>query len=374
MTTVYVHSGDEAAPIQVGLAYVTARKGHLSSTFAYSHEYLASRQAHVIDPEFPLQAGNWPARYELPGSLMDSTPDRWGRNLISKRYPGRRLDNLDYLLGVSDITRQGALRFTTELSGPFQHPDATVPRLVALRQLLEAVRLVESPTEGSEAVKFLLDAGSGSLGGARPKAAVDNNGRLYLAKFPHSHDRRDVITAEYDALQGARKSGIRVPDCQLVKVGDDNVLLVERFDRANVAGTQTRVPYISAMTAVGARDGEQRDYLDILDFITKHGSKPQLDTAELLRRIRYTIEIHNTDDHLRNHGFLLERGGWRLSPVFDINPNPNRNEQRQTPLGGHTDTVGSLRFLEELERGAQWGTTPSPSTRAGARNDNVGGV
>lgn len=350
MTTIYVYSGAENASASVGLVYLSQRKGRLASTFAYSPDYLAVPGSYAIDPEFPLQAGNWPARLELPGSLMDSTPDRWGRNLINKRYPGRRLNNLDYLLGVSDITRQGALRFKTDQDGVFEYPDTKVPKLVALAELFAATQAVESPSNADEAVRFLLEAGSGSLGGARPKAAVTIDGSLYLAKFPHKNDQEDVITAEYRALQGAKQQGMRVPECQLVKVGDAAVLLIKRFDRLLINGECQRVPYISAMTALGAEDGEQRDYLEIIDFISRYGSQPKEDISELLKRVRYTIEINNTDDHLRNHGFLFEKGGWRLSPLFDVSPNPDLNATRQTALGGHTDATNSMQVLEELEQ------------------------
>ena len=350
MTVIHVFAGAEKTPNNVGLAYVNQRRGKLTSTFAYSHDYLAVESSFAIDPELPLQAGNWPVAHELPGSLMDSAPDRWGRNLINKRYPGRRLNNLDYLLGVSDITRQGALRFKTEQDGVFQYPDAKVPKLVALPELLDASREIDDPRKSEEAVKFLLEAGSGSLGGARPKAVIEKNGELFLAKFPHASDQTDVISAEYNALQQARMLGMDVPECELVRVGDAQVLLTKRFDRRVTDSINERVPYISAMTALGATDGEQRDYLEIVDFISRFGSRPKQDAAELIKRIRYTIEINNTDDHLRNHGFLYEKGGWHLSPLFDVNPNPNVYELRQTSLDGHTDQANSMRALEQLER------------------------
>jgi serine/threonine-protein kinase HipA len=346
---VFVYGGSEHAPDITGQAYVNQRRGRLSSTFAYDPNYLANPNAYAIDPELPLQAGNWAASHELPGALMDAAPDRWGRNLINKRYPGRRLSNLDYLLGVSDISRQGALRFKTEPGGKFQYPDTKVPKLLALPELLDAAMAVDDARHGEDAVRFLLDAGSGSLGGARPKAVVEKDGRLFLAKFPHKNDQGDVIADEYRALTGAQGYGITVPASELVRIGDANVLLVERFDRSYASGSCERIPYISAMTALSAIDGEQRDYLEIIDFITRFGSHPKQDIDELLRRVRYTIEINNTDDHLRNHGFLYEKGGWRLSPLFDVNPEPNPAVARQTAFGGCTDAQGSLRMIEEYE-------------------------
>jgi serine/threonine-protein kinase HipA len=350
MTTVYTYAGEESNPRFVGQAYANRRKGRLATTFAYDYDYLAERSAFSIDPELPLQAGNWPVTHELPGSFMDSTPDRWGRNLIGRRYPGRRLDNLGYLLNTSDLTRQGALRFKTEQGGAFQYPDTSIPKLVALPELLNAARTIDNPRYGDEAIRYLLEAGSGSLGGARPKAVVEKDGFLFLAKFPHQNDEIDVIAAEYLALIEAGRQQMDIPTCELIGIGDANVLLVQRFDRRYSKGSSERVPYISAMTALGAVDGEQRDYLEIIDFITRHGSRPKEDKAELLRRIRYTIEINNTDDHLRNHGFLYEKGGWRLSPLFDINPNPDKNALRQTSFAGYLDAEGSLQALDKLER------------------------
>jgi serine/threonine-protein kinase HipA len=349
MTTVYIYAGGASNPCFVGQAYVNQRKGRLATTFAYDYDYLAERSSFSIDPELPLQAGNWPVTHELPGSFMDSTPDRWGCNLINRRYPGRRLDNLDYLLNTSDLTRQGALRFKTEQNGVFKYPDTSVPKLVALPELLDAAGAIDNPRHGDEAIRYLLEAGSGSLGGARPKAVVEKDGCLFLAKFPHQSDETDVIAAEYQALIEAGKRQMDVPACELISVSGANVLLVKRFDRCYLKGSSERVPYISAMTALGAVDGEQRDYLEIIDFIMQYGSRPKRDITELLRRVRYTIEISNTDDHLRNHGFLYEKNGWCLSPLFDINPNPNRNVQRQTSFAGCLDAESSLQALDEWE-------------------------
>jgi serine/threonine-protein kinase HipA len=350
MTTLYVYGGSESAPQEVGLAYVNFRKGRLSSSFAYSQEYLQTTGAYQIDPELELQTGNWPLAGELPGCFLDSAPDRWGRNLINKQFAGRKLNNLDYLLAVSDRTRQGALRFKTTQEEAFQHPSANVPKLLDLPQLLDASNAIDHPKQGQEAIKYLLEAGSGSLGGARPKAIVEKNGQLYLAKFPHKSDETNVIATEFHALMKARSRGMDVPDCELVSVGGADVLLIKRFDRDYTSGENSRIGYLSAMSALVAVDGEQRDYLEIIDFITRYGSRPKSDIAELLRRIRYTIEINNTDDHLRNHGFLHEKGGWHLSPLFDINPNPNPNSQRQTTLGGATDAEGSWEVLQRLEK------------------------
>jgi serine/threonine-protein kinase HipA len=350
MTRVFTYAGDEHSPALVGVAYANFRRRRLSSTFAYEQGYLASEGAWQIDPELELRLGNWPLAGELPGSFLDATPDRWGRNLIQRRFPGKSLSNLDYLLQTSDISRQGALRFKTEAEGEFQHPLCSIPKLIALPQLLQAARSVNDRRHGEEACRYLLDAGTASLGGARPKAVVEDNGKLYLAKFPHSHDEHNVIADEYKALAEARKRGIDAAACSLVKVGGDDILLLERFDRGYGRSQARRIGYISAMTALAARDGEQRDYLEMLAFISRHGSRPKDDAKELLRRVRYFVEINNTDDHLRNHGFLREKGGWRLSPAFDINPDPSSSTQRQTSFDGAVTADATILALDRFER------------------------
>jgi serine/threonine-protein kinase HipA len=350
MTRIFTFTGNEEAPLLTGVAFANVRRGHLSSTFASEQSYLASATAWQIDPELELRLGNWPLSGELPGSFLDATPDRWGRNLIQRRHPGRSLSSLDFLMETSDISRQGALRFKTEPEGDFLHPESSIPKLISLPSLLNAVHSIDNKRGGDEAVRYLLDAGTASLGGARPKAVVENNGRLYLAKFPHRHDAYDVIEAEYRALSDAKSRGINAASCSLVKVSGASVLLVERFDRDYGQTGMRRIGYISAMTALGVRDGEQRDYLEIIDFITRFGSRPDDDIRELLRRVRYSVEINNTDDHLRNHGFLQEKGGWHLSPAFDINPDPRAGAPRQTSFAGANTSDATLQTLEEFER------------------------
>jgi serine/threonine-protein kinase HipA len=159
-----------------------------------------------------------------------------------------------------------------------------------------------------------------------------------------------VIEAEYRALQEAGKRGINVSSCTLVKACGANFLLLERFDRCYAGGQVQRIGYISAMTALGAQDGEQRDYLEIIDFIRTFGSRPHEDTKELLKRIRHSVEANNTDDHLRNHGFLHEKGGWHLSPAFDINPNPSGSTQRQTSFAGSLTAESTMQALDLYER------------------------
>lgn len=336
---VHVHMDDgTGASRPVGAVFFTARAGRLvSSTFRYDTDYLASSTAFAIDPALSLHVGAQNV-HGLPGALQDCSPDRWGRNLILKQAratarvehrASATLTDADFLLGVSDVTRQGALRFRAETNGEFLAAGGNVPKLIELPRLLRAADVV-SRDDDLAAVKELLDAGTGSLGGARPKASVRDSDHLFIAKFPHGSDEYDVVAWEKTALDLAAKSGIRVPRSRPIKIRGRSVLLLERFDRRD----GRRVPYISAMTLLEAHDGDAHDYTEIAETLPDVGAATAQDLRELWRRIAFSVLINNTDDHLRNHGFLREPGGWRLSPAFDINPNPDPGVSRQTGIGG----------------------------------------
>lgn len=328
-----------AQSVQAGTTFFTQRRGApVSAIFTYSASYLAFSRAIAIDPNLPLVAGSQPFD-RLPGAFQDCAPDRWGRNLIVRRArtltvekAGRAptLNDVDFLAGVSDFTRQGALRFTLPGSTTFLDPDVTIPKLIALPHLLRAVDRLADDENSEEAIKALLDAGSGSLGGARPKASViDSGSQLLLAKFPHRNDQWDIMGWEKTALDLAERAGIDVPRRRLAGIDGRQVLLLERFDRSG----DRRIPYISAMTLTSGRDGEDHDYADIATYLCEVGSHVDADLAQLFRRTALSCAIHNTDDHLRNHGFLGSTAGWRLSPLFDVNPNPELSEGRQTSIG-----------------------------------------
>lgn len=332
----------------VGQVHFTRQRQRISTTFLYAPEYLASGGMN-IDPSLMLVAG---AQHQegLLGAFGDTAPDRWGRNLIEKaerarareqeRAP-RRLDDVDFLLGVSDNTRQGALRFRWAGENQFLGEPSTVPKLISLPSLLRASDEVVSDDEGSAAIKHLLDTGTTGLGGARPKASVRlDNGDLAIAKFPHGSDAWDVMAWEATMLDMLGSVGIRVPEHRLVKVGQRSVVLVRRFDRTE--GGERR-GYISAMTATGSRDGERRDYLDIVEAVRDISASPKKDHQELFCRVVFSVAMGNTDDHLRNHGFLAVDGSWELSPVFDINPNPDLYKARATSI------MGADYFPEEVE-------------------------
>jgi serine/threonine-protein kinase HipA len=220
------------------------------------------------------------------------------------------------------------------------HPASDVPKLVALPKLLYAAERF-SAEEDESSISYLLDAGSASLGGARPKASVTDNGKLLMAKFPHRQDEWDVMGWEWVMLEMAGEFHIRVPAHKLVPIDGRNVLITERFDRDG----DTRIGYISAMTLLGLEDGERADYADIALGLRDVSVSPKDDLEELFRRIVFSIFVNNTDDHLRNHGFIRSGSGWRLSPLFDVNPNPVTSEQRVTSLFGETQRALALDAL-----------------------------
>ena len=266
----------------------------------------------------------------LFGAIGDSAPDRWGRALMMRAEarrdrkagePPRTLGEADYLLLVDDETRQGALRFAEQEGGPFlrQVIDHRTPPLIELPALLAASEHVYDEVETGEDLRLLLAPGS-SLGGARPKASVrDRDGELAIAKFPHHTDRISTVLWEAVALRLASAAGINTAIGRVERVAARSVFLLLRFDRE---GT-TRRPFLSAMSMLGAVDHETRSYLEIADAIQRYGAAPSEDLHELWRRIVFSVMISNTDDRLRNHGFLYEGNrGWRLSPACDLNPVP----------------------------------------------------
>lgn len=347
--------GDEAErAVPVGVAYVVVGRQRVSTSVVYDPGYLADPRGVDLEPLLPRRAGQQYVE-GLPGCLQDSAPDRWGRTLIDRRRrleqvrAGRRLPvatAVDYLLGVSDLTRQGDLRIADDRQGPFLAEGHEVPKLLALPELLAAADAAAADPDDLAAVTTLLEAGSGSLGGARPKASVlDVNGRLMIAKFPHRDDEWDVMAWEATALDLAELAGVRVPRRRLVTIGDRHVLVVERFDRTPAG---SRVGYLSAMSLLGARDGDERDYADIAEALQDAGSEVRDDLTQLFRRVVFSVAVHNTDDHLRNLGLLRGSGGWTLSPAFDVNPDPDPGKDRVTAICGAVgpdDEVDGLRAL-----------------------------
>jgi serine/threonine-protein kinase HipA len=334
--------------LNVGTAFISVRRRTASTTFTYSSAYLARPGAYALDPGLPLESGAHHVQ-GLPGAFADSAPDRWGRRIIAKRFRqlAREAERTvsepterDYLLEVSDLTRQGALRFRRD-TGPHLHPETRVPKLVALPALLNAAHAIDSDKDPTDALKILLDAGTGSLGGARPKASVMDGDKLAIAKFPHQSDEWSVIAWEAATLQMAKAAKVHVPDFRLERVGSSPVLLLDRFDRQG----NTRFGYVSGMTMLQENDGSNSDYLDLLDVIAESSNDAKADREELFRRVAFNLMVNNTDDHMRNHGFLRGKAGWRLSPAFDVNPNPDVAAAHQTSFGGadiRDDASGAL--------------------------------
>lgn len=231
------------------------------------------------------------------------------------RKPRTLLDS-DFLLSVNDATRQGVIRLSADDGKSFLAESGadSVPPLVSLPRLLNAVRNIDARTETDADLRVLVAPGS-SLGGARPKASVlGTNGELLIAKFPSRNDDRDIPLWEYVTFMLARRAGIRTPEVQLHTVAGKNVLLVQRFDRRGA----DRIPFISAMILLQARDGDHMSYVDMASVLQAEGSAPAEDLHELWSRMVFNMCVYNVDDHLRNHGFLREPLGWRLSPVYDL--------------------------------------------------------
>lgn len=329
-----------------------------SATFSYREDYLQRADAYELDPGLPLQAGQQqtPVKQALFGAMSDCAPDGWGRRLLrraeAERFRAARtrqhgLAEVDFLLGVRDDLRQGALRFRGHDSERYLAVDTEgVPHLIGLPRLLNATEELERDEPTSEDLRLLLHGGS-SLGGARPKAHVlDTEGRLAIAKFPSPMaDDWDVIRWEAVALTLAGDAGITVAEHDLHVIENRPVLVVRRFDREG----ETRIGYLSAMTMLQTRDGEQASYLEIGQAIEEHSPGAVADLRELWRRIVFTILISNTDDHLRNHGFLRKStAGWSLSPAFDLNPNPEGGaKQLATAIDEH-DTRPSITTALEV--------------------------
>ncbi|MCW2833256.1 MAG: hypothetical protein JWN68_1209 [Nocardioides sp.] len=331
-----------------GTARFDRRRNQTTTSFDYDSAYLADPASYPIDPalSFDTRGG---VVSGLPGAFADCAPDRWGQMLISKRIrasetgTARSISELDYLLGVSDTTRQGALRFRRAGSTMFENAEADVPQHIKLPELLHASdQVARDGSEDLTAIKLLLNAGTGSLGGARPKASIIGQDELlYIAKFPRHTDEWDVMAWEKTALDLADRAGIAVPRTILVKVSGRSVLLLERFDRRN----GLRVGYMSAMTLIEGSDGGGYDYLDVAAGLVDVSGSADEDLSQMWRRMAFSVAIHNTDDHMRNHGLLREPKGWRLSPAFDVNPNPDDAEERATSIAGETSRQGEVQAL-----------------------------
>lgn len=328
---------------RVGTLYRHDMRTDLAASFAYDEGWLNSGLAFMLDPRLELWRGEQhpPADFPAFGVFMDSAPDRWGRVLMERREAAaasreeRRMRNLreiDFLLGVYDQTRMGALRFRNVQGGPFLDDSAyAAPPVTDLRELAYISQRVEEPgvenlPEYERWLAMLVAPGS-SLGGARPKANfTDIEGGLWIAKFPARDDRYDVGAWEFVVHELAQRAGIQVPLARMEALSDRyRTFCVSRFDRLD----GERRMYASAMTLLERRDGQEgASYLDLAEFISDQGARGHVadDLAQLFRRVLFNILVGNRDDHLRNHGFIREESGWRLAPAFDMNPSLTKQE------------------------------------------------
>jgi serine/threonine-protein kinase HipA len=327
-------------PVLMGTLFAAPSRGKEIFSFEYDKEWLQSPYAQSLDPDLGLFTGPQYARdgHDNFGLFLDSSPDRWGRVLMQRREAQqaqaeerdvRSLFESDYLLGVYDAHRMGALRFRMSEDAPFLDNQAKLaaPPWTKLRDLEYASLQLEQDNAETESdyLKWLniLIAPGGSLGGARPKASVlDENGHPWIAKFPSRRDEINIGKWECLVYQLAKDSGIDVAQSETRHFsGEYDTFLTKRFDRTE---SGERLQFSSAMTLLGKKDGDGGDtgvsYLDLADFIVRHGAQVNQDLEQLWRRILFYVCVSNTDDHLRNHGFMLQDNGWTLSPAYDMNP------------------------------------------------------
>lgn len=329
-------------PMLMGTLYSEIIREKEIFSFEYSDEWLSSKYAQIIDPDLllykgPQYLGNKKDNF---GIFLDSSPDRWGRLLMRRREAAyarlekrtaKTLFESDYLLGVFDEHRMGALRFKEDIDGPFLNDNKKFasPSMTSLNELEQACLKIESDdiADDPEYLKWLnmLIAPGSSLGGARPKASVlDGTNNLWIAKFPSLGDGKDVGGWEMVVHKLALESGLNIADAMIKKFSHKyHTFLTKRFDRTK----GKKIHFASAMTMLGYTDGtdfhDGVSYLELAEFLTTKGANVNKDLEELWKRIVFSICVTNTDDHLRNHGFILTDRGWTLSPAYDINPVEN---------------------------------------------------
>lgn len=338
---VYAHWGGMPEAKIIGILSAQQAKAKKAFSFEYDKDWLKSEQKFMLDPDIQLYGGpQYPNQKENFGIFLDSMPDTWGRTLMKRRAAqwakahkgkAKTLYDIDFLLGVYDESRMGALRFKTDPNGDFldNNKTASTPPWASTRELQNAAYIFENDTETEEVNRWLavLIAPGSSLGGARPKANVlDADKSLWIAKFPSKTDTTDKAAWEFLAYQLAIKAGIEMAPCRIDRIlGNHHTFFTKRFDRKN----GERIHFASAMTMTGNNEDTIRDntpsYLDIAEFISNYGTNIEANLHQLWRRIIFNIAISNTDDHLRNHGFILTKEGWILSPAYDLNPSIDKD-------------------------------------------------
>ncbi|MER9963322.1 type II toxin-antitoxin system HipA family toxin [Mesorhizobium sp. M0045] len=365
---VHIDLGGHTRP--VGLARSNRVRGAETILFEYDAAWLDDPDRFSLEPALALTRGAFapPAGLATFGSIGDSAPDTWGRRLMQRaerrlaereKRAVRSLTESDYLLGVADQTRLGALRFRLVGTELYLAPIRDgVPALIELGRLLQITERILRDEENDEDLQMIFAPGS-SLGGARPKASViDQHGHLAIAKFPKETDDYSIETWEEIALRLAGQAGIATPRHELIEVAGKPVMLSTRFDRK----AAIRVPFLSAMAMMGARDGERGSYPEMVDVLTQHGAQGKTDAHALYRRVAFNVLISNVDDHLRNHGFLwLGKAGWSLSPAYDLNPVPTDLKPRV--LTTNIDLDEGTCSLDLLETAAGFFALTLPQAR-----------
>lgn len=345
MRTLHVYADFDwlERPLLVGELGYESLHGSDSYSFKFDNEWLRRYGGLFLSADinnYPGQQYTQPGR-DIFGCFSDALPDRWGRLLLNRheqilateeKRPIRKLSSFDYLMGIDDFSRMGGFRFKENQDGEFINYEKSlrIPPLTDIRVLAAACMEIEKSEEHNQLPekKWLLQLvqPGTSLGGARPKAGVmDERGNLYIAKFPSRNDDHDVGLWEHHSHLLAKAAGVVAAETSIIETGGKfHTLLSKRFDRT---ADGKRRHFASAMTLLGLTDGcdakSGNGYLDIVDFILQNCCDVEDNLRQLYRRVAFNIAIGNSDDHFRNHGFLLTPRGWTLSPAYDLNPTLN---------------------------------------------------
>jgi serine/threonine-protein kinase HipA len=344
MPTTYVYVYLEEGPVPAGLLETIGVGREATSRFRYGRLYLQRKERLAIDPvQLPLPDADPDRDYLAPegfvlfNGIRDAAPDGWGRHLMDRAASAQALSEFDYLIATGDA-RVGALAFGPDLSGPRRVVPWREEELdgedLDLAGMLDAVRELDAADDLPRKHRRFLLRGS-SLGGARPKATTEFDGRQWIAKFGRADDRFPICRAEYVTMTLAKQVGINIPNVRIEKILGQDIYLIERFDRIPDGKEYKRLPFISGLTIIGAHESESplQSYRRLAEQLRLFGSNPIKDAQELWRRMVFNILCNNNDDHLRNHGFLWDGKGWRLSPGYDIVPFPQVGLERDLAIG-----------------------------------------
>jgi serine/threonine-protein kinase HipA len=368
MPSTYVYIYLEEGPVPAGLLETIGIGREATARFAYGRRYLQRKDRVALDPvQLPLHDADMEREYVAPeefilfNGIRDAAPDGWGRHLMDRAAGARALSEFDYLVATGDA-RVGALAFGPDLSGPkrivaWQEENLHGENL-DLADMLEAVRELDTAEGLAPEHRRFLVRGS-SLGGARPKATTEYHGKQWIAKFGRAEDRFPVCRAEYVTMTLAGQVGITVPPVRLEKILGQDIYLIERFDRVSEGEDYRQLPFISGLTIIGAHESESslQSYRRLAEQLRLFGSDPVKDAKELWQRMVFNILCNNNDDHLRNHGFLWDGKGWRLSPGYDIVPAPQVSLERDLAIAvGQNGRRATLR--NALSDIASFGLSP----------------